>query len=714
MSERQSVLAEVASRHGRIEDLRRKGGADSPELRAGRRLAYPLGKEKLGYSDPSGGLLSAGGSAVNDAEMSATFIITKLIQDRDGDVVDPSGISLENYRLSPVVFFGHQSIALPIGVAENPRTKQLAVTLQPDQAISTCYFDQGDPDAVFIYGKVKRGILRMSSIGFVPLRAERIQASKAKPDRNVESGTFPGWHFYEIDLLEWSVVGVPSNPRAMNIDPKEAKHISPQMHKAVAAMCDGGACSVVGGWGGDSEGDMSKKWRKASRAEHKDGLNESTLSGGGATVLDDRVPDAGTDVQCVHVPKSLCPAEADAKKYLEMNNLSANQVSEQGDAWEAVQFSADGCVPDTSREVELKDGVTATVCQARTAEAPESAGAVGKSVPDLGDFFRTHVLTPNGDGTMSFKPAGEKHQCGCHNKNGTSTSEASMAELKGGLVTKDDDTAGTGTTATTGATESADAGADADTDADGNMPHGAQVATDILNHFTDCQRYVESTLPQMDPTKFRDYLGDKFAAALADLVGGLRSAAQEVYPDVDFGSDSDSGDEETETEAGAENETGDADNAETPEDDKAESPVDETDDEAAGASAESAQDDGTEEDEDRKKKHSRGKGGKFAKRYLSRACRGQIKEAADHLDAAADHEMTDLDHKGYAMMRSAHRYHAKALRDLADMEAKEEAEAQGQAQDAQGGDMDPETEKAVMDRLAQLTKRLGMLNGTVN
>src|SRR6202011_61792 len=83
------VTQAIAKRAELLQSLRRKGQFEHPLARAARNLAYPITKDKLGYDDAASRVLST-----DDALMRATFVITYLDQDRDGDVVMPEGIHL--------------------------------------------------------------------------------------------------------------------------------------------------------------------------------------------------------------------------------------------------------------------------------------------------------------------------------------------------------------------------------------------------------------------------------------------------------------------------------------------------------------------------------------------------------------------------------------------------------------------------------------------
>jgi len=201
------VLLDLARRSRRLGRLAQKGRLDHPALARARSWAYAAGKDRAGYADPRAGVEEGG---VDAATMTARFVITTTAVDRDGDVVESKGCRLDNYAGNPVVLFGHQSTALPIGTAR-AADGTLAVTAGKSAVHATCHFHGKTAESNQVFALVKEGVLRATSIGFLPLKASRLD----KEAESEGSLTPRGWHFQEWDLLEWSIVGVPSNPEAL-------------------------------------------------------------------------------------------------------------------------------------------------------------------------------------------------------------------------------------------------------------------------------------------------------------------------------------------------------------------------------------------------------------------------------------------------------------------------------------------------------------------
>lgn len=132
-------------------------------------------------------------------ERRVTFTISTASVDREGDTVAVDGWQLENYLKNPVVLFAHRYDQLPIARA-------VSVSADGNALKAVAEFPEPGlhPLADTVYEMLKGGFLRATSVGFRPL----------KTAHNEER---PGWamDFLEQELLEFSVVPVPSNPEAL-------------------------------------------------------------------------------------------------------------------------------------------------------------------------------------------------------------------------------------------------------------------------------------------------------------------------------------------------------------------------------------------------------------------------------------------------------------------------------------------------------------------
>ena len=122
------------------------------------------------------------------------FVVSDGSVDRDNDTIDPNGWDLTNYRANPVVLFAHDSRSLPIA-------STTSVGVEHGALVAVAEFDT-HPMADTVFGMLKRGVLRATSVGFRALEYAI----------NAERG---GVDFKRQELLEFSVVPIPANPHAL-------------------------------------------------------------------------------------------------------------------------------------------------------------------------------------------------------------------------------------------------------------------------------------------------------------------------------------------------------------------------------------------------------------------------------------------------------------------------------------------------------------------
>lgn len=141
-----------------------------------------------------------------DGIRKAAFVVSTGSEDRDGDTVAPEGWMLDNYRKNPVVLWAHDVKSLPIARADSISVqggKLKSVTVFPDKGVY--------PFADQVFGLVKGGFLKGTSVGFHPL--------EATPRRGVKKGV----DFRRQELYEFSLLPIPSNREAL-AEAKAAGH----------------------------------------------------------------------------------------------------------------------------------------------------------------------------------------------------------------------------------------------------------------------------------------------------------------------------------------------------------------------------------------------------------------------------------------------------------------------------------------------------------
>lgn len=158
------------------------------------------------------------------------FVITTATLDRDGDTIDPAGWDLANYLKNPVVLWGHDSWSPPIG-----KCTELRITPTGLQAKAQFATKDENPLADTVYKLLLGGFLNSVSVGFRSTRREY---------------TDTGVAYKAQELLEFSVVSIPSNPDALALARGKQIDLSPLAdtyrqasegetgtRKGVAALC---------------------------------------------------------------------------------------------------------------------------------------------------------------------------------------------------------------------------------------------------------------------------------------------------------------------------------------------------------------------------------------------------------------------------------------------------------------------------------------------
>lgn len=131
-------------------------------------------------------------------ERKMSFTITTASVDRDGDTIDPKGWDMSSYMKNPVVLWAHDYSCPPVGKAVNIQSTDKGI--QADVEFTPPGMN---PFADQIHDMCKSGFLNATSVGFVGKEAD--QATDRKY----------GMDFKKQELLEFSIVPVPSNPEAL-------------------------------------------------------------------------------------------------------------------------------------------------------------------------------------------------------------------------------------------------------------------------------------------------------------------------------------------------------------------------------------------------------------------------------------------------------------------------------------------------------------------
>src|SRR5882724_11222699 len=97
------------------------------------------------------------------------FVLSDDTKDRIGDVINPDGWELANFKKNPIALFNHSSNA-PIGKWKNVRVEgnRLLGKLELAKKGTSARIDE-------IIQLVEQGILRAVSVGFLPLEEELLK-----------------------------------------------------------------------------------------------------------------------------------------------------------------------------------------------------------------------------------------------------------------------------------------------------------------------------------------------------------------------------------------------------------------------------------------------------------------------------------------------------------------------------------------------------------
>lgn len=116
-------------------------------------------------------------------------------EDRDGDDITLDAWQTDNFMRNPVVLEAHNSVGVPVG-------KCIALYREGNQLRAKTQFAPTERGRM-LYELYKDGFMSAFSVGFMATEYE------PKGQR--------GYHFTACELLEYSCVAVPANPRALKV-----------------------------------------------------------------------------------------------------------------------------------------------------------------------------------------------------------------------------------------------------------------------------------------------------------------------------------------------------------------------------------------------------------------------------------------------------------------------------------------------------------------
>ena len=137
--------------------------------------------------------------AVEGKDRTLEFVGSTESKDRDGEVIKASAWMVDKYVANPVVQWAHDYTSPPIGKTLSIRQENGNTVFEIEFAPAETY-----EFADTIYKLCKGGFLSATSVGFIPVEST---AGKKETD--------PRRTFTKVELLEISIVPVPSNPDAL-------------------------------------------------------------------------------------------------------------------------------------------------------------------------------------------------------------------------------------------------------------------------------------------------------------------------------------------------------------------------------------------------------------------------------------------------------------------------------------------------------------------
>lgn len=157
--------------------------------------------------DRAGLILLGVGSVIKKADdgtksRTVRFRFSDATRDRMGDIIEPKGWVLKDFRKSPVALLNHDPYSLPIGKCGN-----LTVTAEAFDGDVTFADAETYPLADTVFRLVSGGFMKACSVGFIPIKYE--------PMKDAETDRFIGYRFTKQSLNELSVVSVPANPSCL-------------------------------------------------------------------------------------------------------------------------------------------------------------------------------------------------------------------------------------------------------------------------------------------------------------------------------------------------------------------------------------------------------------------------------------------------------------------------------------------------------------------
>ena len=293
------------------------------------------------------------------------FIASNAAVDRDGEVIDPKGWDIKNFQKNPVILWAHNYHELPIG-------KAIKITKTADMLKVAIEFasKEANSKAEQVKKLVEEGILNTVSVGFIPKARDEKDSTK----------------IIEAELLEVSLVPVPSNPEALalamakgyskdlfrELKKKGGHKPKPNPKKkdvaetiALAGMLDHLEFLIFMFGQNEVSDKVTSKMQEALKLIMEALKMEATIGRKGFEFTQEALAKQRdkTTIQTVIMSKEIFKTVAEARAWLKDNDFKSGKVDEKEDSFRFRQFSPKECKDGSFRTINLTEGVSAVICK---------------------------------------------------------------------------------------------------------------------------------------------------------------------------------------------------------------------------------------------------------------------------------------------------------------------------------------------------------------
>ena len=306
--------------------------------------------------------------------------------DRMGDIVEPKGAQLENFRKNPVILWAHSYHLPPIGSAQWIKRTANGVLAKVRWASNE--FAQSIRD---LYTE---GHMKAWSIGFIPKEWEDFKEKIDGEDRR-------GRRYKKWELLEFSAVPVPANPNALSLAVAKGLKVSEAiMAELGITVTDTGKAKAEATTPipviiatdtpdkvEDKDPDFSWIWDAIESADFEKELEDEEIQA--VCYPDDDTPKQErppTKVQTLIFNKEVYKTTEAAKKWAKDHDFKSDKVDETEDSFRLRQRNPSDFVPNSFRTITLDKGIKAVIGRLKKA-IEETDDQIEKLRGELSDAY---------------------------------------------------------------------------------------------------------------------------------------------------------------------------------------------------------------------------------------------------------------------------------------------------------------------------------------